>query len=101
MLTNRNRARLRGFGRKLFNVRHHCKRFDGDCLSLAEVPEHLKATIYCNGDISTIERGLYLGVSIQVLRNDLAEPNLIVAVGDARYVLDRRVANKTRARMGD
>ncbi|PKN80405.1 MAG: ferrous iron transport protein A [Candidatus Cloacimonetes bacterium HGW-Cloacimonetes-1] len=101
MLSNRHRARLRGFGRKLFNTKKHCKRFDGDCLSLADVPEPMHATIYCNGDITTIERGLYLGVMIKVLRNDITEPNIIVAVGDARYVLDRRVANKIRVRIGD
>ncbi len=55
--------------------------------------------VYCNDDIKTIERGLYLGVQVKVMRNDLTEPNLIVAVGDSRYVLDRRVAEHIRVRI--
>ena len=29
---------------------------------------------------------------ISVFRNEPDEPNLIIAVGDSRYVLDRRIA---------
>ena len=99
MFSNRNRVRLRNLGRWALNRPRHCRRFSGDCMSLSEVPEGMSATIYCNADVKTIERGLYLGVSVKVLRNDSSEPNLIVAVGDSRYVLDRRVATKIRIRI--
>lgn len=99
MLSNRNRVKLRSLGRRFFNRPRHCRRFAGDCLSLSEVPQNMAATVYCNTDVKTIERGLYLGVSVHVQRNDSSEPNLIVAVGDSRYVLDRRVANNIRVRL--
>ncbi|MDD4277097.1 MAG: FeoA domain-containing protein [Candidatus Cloacimonetes bacterium] len=34
-----------------------------------------------------------------MFRNDLDEPNVIVAVGDSRYVLDRRIAQNIRVRV--
>jgi Fe2+ transport system protein FeoA len=71
----------------------------GECLSLAQVPEGNKAIISCNKNLQTIERGLYLGMQISMFRNDTTEPNLIIAVGDARYVLDRRIAHEIRVKI--
>jgi Fe2+ transport system protein FeoA len=75
----------------------HCRR--GDCITLAELGTGRSAQITCNNDLKTIERGLYHGVRISSFRNEEDEPNLIVAVGDARYVLDRRVASEIRVRV--
>lgn len=99
MLSDRNRVRLRNFGRRFMNRPNHCRRFAGECMALTEVPVGNSATVYCNADVQTIERGLYLGVNVMVQRNDSNEPNMIVAVGDSRYVLDRRVAQNIRVRI--
>jgi Fe2+ transport system protein FeoA len=56
-------------------------------------------TVYSNNDLHTIERGIYIGAKITILRNETEEPNLIVAVGDSRYVLDRRIAQKIDVRI--
>lgn len=64
----------------------------GECLSLAELCAGRQARIICNNDIKTIERGLYHGQQVSILRNEPTEPNLVVAVGEARYALDRRIA---------
>ncbi len=53
----------------------------------------------CNNDIKTIERGLYHGKKVMSQRNEPGEPNIVVAVGDARYVLDRRIARMIRVRL--
>jgi Fe2+ transport system protein FeoA len=56
--------------------------------------------IICNHNLKTIERGLYVGMQVSMFRNDHSEPNIIVAVGDARYVLDRRIAKEIRVKVG-
>jgi len=99
MLSKRQRVHLRRLGRRLFQQRGHCPRKHGDCISLAEVSSEQKATITCNADVKTIERGLYLGMSVSIIRNDPVEPNLIIAVGDARYVIDRRIARQIMVRI--
>lgn len=99
MFMSRNRARLRRFGRRfLYSPRHHkCRR--GDCISLSELGEGASAMVTCNNDIRIIERGLYMGVTISMFRNDPVEPNIVIAVGDARYVLDRRIAETVKVRV--
>jgi Fe2+ transport system protein FeoA len=68
------------------------------CGILSGVQSESEVHITCNHDHKTVERGLYTGVLIRVLRNEPHEPNLVVAVGDARYVLDRRIAERIRVR---
>jgi Fe2+ transport system protein FeoA len=83
----------------MMNRNPQCLCSSGDCLSLAEVPDGQKAMISCNKNLKTIERGFYLGMQISMFRNDANEPNLIVAVGDARYVLDRRIAQDIKVKI--
>ena len=68
------------------------------CERLSDAPEASNVHITCNHDHKTVERGLYTGVQVIVLRNEQNEPNLVVAVGDARYVLDRRIAERIKVR---
>jgi Fe2+ transport system protein FeoA len=63
---------------------------------MSELGEGISGTVSCNNDIRTIERGIYIGVKIQIFRNEADEPNIIISVGDARYVLDRRIAKSIR-----
>lgn len=74
-----------------------CKR--GDCIPMTELEKGRSATVHCNTDLRTIERGIYLGALITMFRNELDEPNIIVAVSDSRYVLDRRIAQEIRVRV--
>ena len=71
----------------------------GDCVSLTDLSEGKRGTVICNNNIRTIERGVYMGARIIVLRNEQYEPNIIIAVGDARYVLDRRIAKEIRLKV--
>jgi Fe2+ transport system protein FeoA len=63
---------------------------------MSELGEGISGTVSCNNDIRTIERGIYIGAKIQIFRNEADEPNIIISVGDARYVLDRRIAKSIR-----
>ncbi|MCB5278038.1 MAG: ferrous iron transport protein A [Candidatus Cloacimonetes bacterium] len=66
---------------------------------MSDLTEGISGTVYCNNDIRTIERGIYVGANIVIFRNEEDEPNIIVSVGDSRYVLDRRIAHKIRVRV--
>jgi len=99
MLSNRNRMRLRRYGRRLFMRPRACHCSRGDCITLEKLGEGLNARVTCNNDLRTIERGLYHGVEVSVMRNAEGEPNIVVAVGDSRYVLDRRIASLIRVRV--
>ena len=93
------RRRMRHWGTRLFQSRRVCPCQRGDCLPLSELTEGINGTVYCNNDLRTIERGIYVGAKISIFRNEKDEPNIIVSVGDARYVLDRRIAQNIRVRV--
>ena len=99
MLSKRDRVRLRQFGRRFGSRPKTCHCHSGDCISLADLEPGVEALITCHNDLKTIERGLYHGKRVMVQRNESGEPNLVVAVGDARYVLDRRVARMIRVKV--
>ncbi|HPB18805.1 MAG TPA: FeoA family protein [Candidatus Cloacimonas sp.] len=99
MLSRRNRVRIRGWGRKFSGSKRHgvCKA--GQCLPLDQLPEGCNAVVIHNNNLKIIERGLYIGAQISMFRNDDDEPNVVVAVGDARYVLDRRIAKTIKVKI--
>ena len=99
MLFDRQKARLRRWGRHLKSKQKTCPCAIDQCFSLDQLPENTNAVIICNRNLKTIERGLYVGMQVNMFRNDSGEPNIIVAVGDARYVLDRRIAGEIRVRV--
>ncbi|HPV14185.1 MAG TPA: FeoA family protein [Candidatus Cloacimonadota bacterium] len=92
MLSNRNRNRLRRFGSRLFFTPRPCPCEKGECIPLKQLQEDQSAIITRNSNLATLERGLNQGMRITMFRNEPNEPNLVIAVGDARYVLDRRLA---------
>jgi len=91
--------RMRQWGRRFFSSRRRCHCQRGDCLPLTDMTEGMRGTVNCNNDLRTIERGIYVGAKVSIFRNESTEPNIIVAVGDARYVLDRRIAELIRVRI--
>lgn len=100
MLSHRNRVRLRKFGRMFGSRRKVCNNPQGNCLSLDLLSEGSTAFITCNRHLQTLERGLVQGMQIEMFRNNPTQPNVIIAVGDARYVLDRRIAREIKVRVG-
>ncbi len=99
MLSKRDRVRLRNLGRRLNLRPQRCECASGQCITLSELSTGSEALITCNNDIKTIERGLYHGKKVSAFRNEPGEPNLVVAVGDSRYVMDRRVARLIKVRV--
>lgn len=99
MLSKRNRVRLRQIGRHLIARPKPCHCSKGDCISLSQLSTGREGIVTCNDDLKTIERGLYTGTKVTAFRNDADEPNIVIAVGDSRYVLDRRIALLIRVRV--
>ncbi|NLW18725.1 MAG: ferrous iron transport protein A [Candidatus Cloacimonetes bacterium] len=99
MLSNRNTNPLRNLGRHFRRRRKACHCKAGDCIGLDGLQSGREALVTCNNDIKTIERGLYHGKKVMSQRNVAGEPNIVVAVGDSRYVLDRRIARMIRVRL--
>ncbi|HPH93819.1 MAG TPA: FeoA family protein [Candidatus Cloacimonas sp.] len=98
MLSRRNRVRIRGWGRKFSGRKRHgvCKA--GQCITLDQLPEGNSAIVIHNNNLKIIERGLYIGALITMFRNNF-ENNVVVAVGDARYVIDRRIAGTIKVKV--
>ncbi|HNQ40173.1 MAG TPA: FeoA family protein [Candidatus Cloacimonas sp.] len=98
MLSRRNRVRIRGWGRKFSGRKRHgvCKA--GQCIPLDQLPEGNSAIVIHNNNLKIIERGLYIGALITMFRNNF-ENNVVVAVGDARYVIDRRIAGTIKVKV--
>lgn len=99
MLSNRNRVRLRNFGRMFGARRRGCQNPHGACLGLDLLLEGSAAIITCNRHLPTLERGLVHGVQVEMFRNEMSQPNVVIAVGDARYVLDRRIAREIKVKV--
>ena len=98
MLSRRNRVRIRGWSRKFSGRKRHglCKA--GQCITLDQLPEGNSAIVIHNNNLKIIERGLYIGALITMFRNNF-ENNVVVAVGDARYVIDRRIAGTIKVKV--
>jgi Fe2+ transport system protein FeoA len=91
------------FGRGHRN--RHCRR-DGTagrgdrcCAhSLPDFIQGVEVTVISNSDRKTLEMGLHTGVMIRVVENRTGDANMVVAAGDARYILSKESAAKIKVR---
>ena len=86
----------KGFGRKRGNRMH-----GGRHGRHRRMPVNLNGAIpgnqyivKFNPDKKTIEMGIYAGSIISVHKNELDDPNIIVAVGETRYIIPRKTAEQ-------
>ncbi len=63
-------------------------------LSLSESMVNRKVTILANPDRKTVEMGLYPGATASVVKNEPFNPNLIVSVGECRYIIAKSIADE-------
>ncbi len=97
MRRNRFRRKLWLWWGRMTGRRNRYPR-DRQCHNLSQAVGGSVVMVTCNQNIRMVERGLYNGISIRILRNNRDEPNLIIAVGDSRYILDRRIAAHIKVR---
>jgi len=71
------------------HVCHHRKK---KCIK--EVREGEKCLIQYNKDKKTIEMGLYSGNVVKVMKNEDSDHNIIICVGESRYIIPKETAEK-------
>lgn len=71
----------------------YCPRRVGE-LNLNSALANHRYVIMSNPDRKTVEMGIFPGGIITVHKNDLSDSNLIVTVGNTRYILPRELAGK-------
>jgi len=63
-------------------------------MSLNDASEQQRYIIISNPDRKTMEMGVYVGGVVTVQKNDRSEPNIVIGVGDARYIIPRVLATR-------
>jgi Fe2+ transport system protein FeoA len=90
----------KGYGKKRQRCqsmkRHHQRRMG--CLPLNEALENERYMILNNPDIKTTEMGLHAGSIITVHKNHQTDSNIIIAVGETRYIIPREIAVNIRVK---
>ncbi|OQX70642.1 MAG: hypothetical protein B6D62_04000 [Candidatus Cloacimonas sp. 4484_275] len=62
--------------------------------TLNEALEGVPCIVMENPDKKTVEMGIYVGNTVIVQKNDRNEPNIVVAVGESRYIIPRNLAKR-------
>lgn len=88
----------RGFGRGMKHKHQcgkRCHRYrDRDYASLNQAELGKKYVIVCNPDRKTFEMGIFAGGIISVQKNDPNDNNIVVGVGNSRYIIPRELAER-------
>lgn len=66
----------------------------GNELNLAECREKIKYKVLKNPVKKIIEMGVYPNSIVTAVKNDKNNPNIIIGVGESRYILSKNVAQK-------
>ena len=88
-----------GAGRKQGRGRHHKKHHGRRIahalhMNLSEAEIGKKYLILFNPDIKTMEMGIYRGNMITVHKNEEGNPNIVVGVGETRYIIPCELAQR-------
>ena len=93
------------FGR-FFRRRHRCQRRcgqgsdDGVCRThpLSDFAQGADVVVISNSDRKTLEMGLFVGAVVHVMKNRSKDANMVVAVGESRYIISKETAQKIQVR---
>ena len=74
--------------------RHRCDNchINRSRINLNEAEENKRYIVFINQDKKTIELGMYVNSIISVQKNDPNEQNIVVRVGESRYIIPRDIA---------
>jgi len=74
--------------------RHRCHKCpkERSKINLNDAEENYNFIVLSNPDKKTMEMGIYKNSVIYVQRNDQNEPNIVVGVGESRYIIPRDIA---------
>lgn len=62
--------------------------------SLLDLRDGESAVIHKNSDRKSTEMGLFPGARVEMFRNRKAERSVVIAAGDARFLISRAIAQK-------
>lgn len=62
--------------------------------SLLDLQDGEAAVICRNGDRKSTEMGLFPGARVEMFRNRRSERSVVIAAGDARFLISRAIAQK-------
>ncbi len=63
-----------------------------ECINLNSALEDCEYIINCNHHRKSFELGLFRGNRVRIISNSYFQKNMIVGVGDSRYIISRDVA---------
>jgi len=83
----------KGQGQRRRHRHKHCQhRGRHQNLNCADIGN--KYIVISNPDKKTVEMGIFAGSVIEVQKNENTEPNIIVGVGESRYIIPRELAEQ-------
>jgi Fe2+ transport system protein FeoA len=90
-----------GRGRGFFKRKGHCGgkdkhkcRCKGQQFPLSTAEVGSKHFVIMNPDIKTIEMGIFNGSIITVQKNEESDQNIVVGVGNSRYIIPKTIAEE-------
>jgi Fe2+ transport system protein FeoA len=81
----------KGRGKNCNKHRRRC-RHTGQKFPLSNAETGSRHFIVLNPDKKTLEMGIYNGCVITIHKNEPADKNIVVGVGDSRYIIPRTTA---------
>ena len=75
-----------------------CRLDNDQTIPLVEGRLDKEYSILCNNIQKYIELGMYHGNTVKIIKNDHSDRNLIIAVGESRYILSKNIAQNIMVR---
>lgn len=78
----------------------HPGRGAGVCCArpISDFANGAEVVVLSNSDKQTLEMGIFSGVPIHIIKNRLNDSNMLVAVGESRYIIPKEAAAKIKVR---
>ena len=90
------------FFRKRNRCQQRCGRRQGDgiCCAhpLSDFAQGANVVVVSNSDRKTLEMGLFSGALVHVMKNRPGDANMVVAVGESRYIISKEATAKIQVR---
>ncbi len=77
--------------------RRHCRGRNGGP-RLSDFAQGANVIVASNSDHKTLEMGLFAGIKVHVIKNRPSDANMVIAIGDSRYIIAKEAAEKISVR---
>jgi Fe2+ transport system protein FeoA len=90
----RGKGRVHGKKKKHCSQRKRIFHHNTECFSLNDTQENASYLVLANPDKKTNEMGLHAGSVLTVHKNHQTDSNIIIAIGETRYIIPRVLARE-------